>query len=123
MVTCLRFPALRVVPAVAAAFFLAAAPGASTDEPFKRMLDDPLEFTGSETLPISEMTSGEIVIGLFSPDDDEHPVGRSLTRGVTLAVDQANAEGGIEGRAIRVVRRWSLIVPEDLLPDDAEGPA
>jgi len=71
------------------------------------MLDDPLEFTGSETLPISEMTSGEIVIGLFSPDDDEHPVGRSLTRGVTLAVDHANAAGGIDGRPIRLVRRWA----------------
>jgi len=71
------------------------------------MLDDPLEFTGSETLLISEMKSGEIVIGLFSPDDDGHPVGRALTRGVTLAVDQVNAAGGIEGRPIRLIRRWA----------------
>ena len=80
---------------------------AAADEPYKRMLDDPLVFTGTETLPSETGTTGEIVIGLFAPDDDEHPVGRAITRGATLAVDQANAAGGIDGRPIRLVRRWA----------------
>ena len=71
------------------------------------MLDDELVFTGTETLTDSGTAKEAIVIGLFSPDDDDHPVGRALTRGVTLAVDQANAAGGIEGRPIRLVRRWA----------------
>jgi len=106
-VTYLRFPALRVVPAIAAAFFLAAPPGAAADEPYKRMLDDELVFTGAETLTDSGTAKDAIVIGLFAPDDDDHPVGSALTRGVTLAVDQANAAGGIEGRPIRLIRRWA----------------
>jgi len=71
------------------------------------MLDDPLEFTGSETLSASAISSGEIVIGIFAPDDENHPVGRALVRGATLAVDQANATGGSDGRPIRLVRRWA----------------
>lgn len=94
---------VRIVLAVT----LAVAAWAAADEPYKRMFDDPLVFTGTETLPSGTGTTGEIVIGLFAPNDDEHPVGQAITRGATLAVDQANASGGIGGRPIRLVRRWA----------------
>ncbi len=76
------------------------------DEPFKKMLDDPLTFTGTETLDGTE-SDHEYRIGVFAPDDDDHPVGRDLVRGVSLAVDQANASGGIDGKPLRLVRRWA----------------
>lgn len=84
-----------------------APPPAAADEPYKNMLDEPMVFTGTESLPIGAAESGEIRIGLFAPDGDEHPVGRDLVRGVTLAVDRANAAGGIDGVGLRVIRRWA----------------
>jgi branched-chain amino acid transport system substrate-binding protein len=78
----------------------------NADEPYKRMLDDPLTFTGTETLDRAA-SEHEYRIGVFAPDDDDHPVGRDLVRGVSLAVDQANASGGIDGRPLRLVRRWA----------------
>lgn len=77
------------------------------EEPFKRMLDDTLVFTGTETLPRDTAATDEIVIGLFAPDDEDHPVGRDMARGAVLAVDQTNAAGGVDGRSIRLVRRWA----------------
>ena len=76
------------------------------DEPYKRMLDDPLAFTGTETLGSPEVEA-EYRIGVFAPDGDDHPVGRDLVRGVVLAVEQANASGGVNGKPLRIVRRWA----------------
>jgi branched-chain amino acid transport system substrate-binding protein len=70
------------------------------------MLDDPLAFTGTETLDGAE-AEAEYRIGVFAPDDDEHPVGRDLVQGVTLAIEQANAAGGIDGKPVRMVRGWA----------------
>jgi len=79
---------------------------AGADEPYKRMLDDPLTFTGTETLD-SATTEAEYRIGVFAPDGDDHPVGRDLVRGVRLAVEQANVSGGVNGKPLRIVRRWA----------------
>ena len=70
------------------------------------MLDDPLTFTGIETLD-SAAAEAEYRIGVFAPDGDDHPVGRDLVRGVRLAVEQANASGGVNGKPLRMVRRWA----------------
>ena len=79
---------------------------AGADEPYKRMLDDPLTFTGTETLD-SARAEAEYRIGVFAPDGDDHPVGRDLVRGVRLAVEQANVSGGVNGKPLRIVRRWA----------------
>ena len=98
---------LRWLIALALLATASAPPQAAADEPYKNMLDESVVFTGTESLPIGAAESGEIRIGLFAPDGDEHPVGRDLVRGVTLAVDRANAAGGIDGVELRVIRRWS----------------
>jgi ABC-type branched-subunit amino acid transport system substrate-binding protein len=77
------------------------------DEPYRRMLDDELEFTGTETLSQDTVRGGPIVLGIFAPDNEDHPVGRAVVRGAALAVDQANETGGIDGEEIRLVRRWA----------------
>jgi branched-chain amino acid transport system substrate-binding protein len=84
-----------------------APPPAAADGPYKTMLDEPMVFTGTESVPVGTVDSSEIRIGLFAPDGDEHPVGRDLVRGVSLAVEHANAAGGIDGRPLRVIRRWA----------------
>jgi len=86
----------------------AAAPApAAADEPYRSMLDEPMVFTGTGSIPDGTVDSGELRIGLFAPDGDGHPVGRDLVRGVTLAVERANATGGIDGVPLRVIRRWA----------------
>ncbi len=92
--------------AVAAGAALLSVLLASADEPYKRMLDDPLSFTGTETLsPVED--AAEYRIGVFAPDGDENPVGRDLVRGVRLAVERANRAGGIDGTPLVIVRRWA----------------
>jgi ABC-type branched-subunit amino acid transport system substrate-binding protein len=64
------------------------------------MLDDPTAFSGTETLGRAHDVA-EYRIGVFAPD------GSDLARGVGLAVEQANVSGGIDGRPVRMVRRWA----------------
>jgi branched-chain amino acid transport system substrate-binding protein len=70
------------------------------DEPYKRMLDDSPSFTGVETLDGAE-AEHEYRIGVFAPARHD------LTLGVELAVEQANATGGVDGKPVRIVRRWA----------------
>jgi branched-chain amino acid transport system substrate-binding protein len=95
---------IRIASLFVGALLLTVVNGA--EEPYKRMLDDDMIFTGTETLEGAQSES-EYRIGVFAPDDDDHPVGRDLVRGVSLAVEQANAAGGIDGKPLRLVRRWA----------------
>jgi len=97
-------PLKHVASLVFGALLLAGVSGA--DEPYKTMLDEAVTFTGTETLD-GALDEDEYRIGVFAPDDDNHPVGRDLVRGISLAVDQANAAGGIDGKPLRLVRRWA----------------
>ncbi|HWQ53460.1 MAG TPA: ABC transporter substrate-binding protein [Bryobacteraceae bacterium] len=49
----------------------------------------------------------EILIGYYGPADDSHPEGGVLWQGATLAVEEANREGGYQGKPFRLVSRWS----------------
>ncbi|MBD3275924.1 MAG: ABC transporter substrate-binding protein [Candidatus Marinimicrobia bacterium] len=75
-------------------------------QPNKEMLAEPVEFTGPTGYHLDVSEIDEIRIGLFAPAQD-HPVGESMTRGVQLAVEQANAGGGYMGIPFKVVQRWS----------------
>ena len=70
------------------------------------MLSEPVEFTGPTGFHLDTLQVNEIRIGLFAPTED-HPVGESMTRGVQLAVEQANAGGGYRGIPFKIVQRWS----------------
>ena len=72
----------------------------------KRMLDDPVSFTGVETSGAPATAATIFPIGLFAPDQDD-PVGRSMLRGATLAVDLINDSGGIAGVPMRLIHRWT----------------
>jgi branched-chain amino acid transport system substrate-binding protein len=48
----------------------------------------------------------EVRIGYFGPDDPDHPVGGAVWKGTQLAIEEANAAGGVEGRPFRLVQVW-----------------
>jgi branched-chain amino acid transport system substrate-binding protein len=52
-------------------------------------------------------TAGGINIGLFAPMDESNPAALSLYRGILLAVESSNREGGFKGMPFRIVRRWA----------------
>jgi ABC-type branched-subunit amino acid transport system substrate-binding protein len=48
----------------------------------------------------------EVPIGYFGPADPDHPVGGTVWQGAALAVEEANQEGGYQGRPFRFVQGW-----------------
>lgn len=49
----------------------------------------------------------EVRIGWFGPMDPEDLLGGSLYSGAALAIEEANADGGFEGRPFRLLGAWS----------------
>ncbi len=52
------------------------------------------------------MASDPVKIGYYGPADAEHPVGGAAWLGAMLAVEEANAGGGYEGRPFVIVQEW-----------------
>jgi len=93
-----RSAVARIASLVVGVSFLTGFSGA--EEPYKTMLDDAVTFSGTETLDSVESAS-EFTIGVFAPD------GHDLVLGVELAVEQANASGGVGGKPVVIVRGWA----------------
>lgn len=66
--------------------------------PYKRMFDDPLQFTG----PDDALPGGEFRIGVFSPGTGP----RSLLPGAQRAVDQLNKAAALRA-PVRIIQRWA----------------
>ena len=49
----------------------------------------------------------QVVIGYYGPGDDSHVDGGILWQGATLAIEEANREGGYKGKPFRLLSRWS----------------
>jgi ABC-type branched-subunit amino acid transport system substrate-binding protein len=49
----------------------------------------------------------EVLIGYYGPASDSHPDGGILWQGATLAIEEANREGGYYGKPFRLVSGWS----------------
>lgn len=80
---------------------------AEAQDAYKRMLDDPRAFNGPPGSVIDPSSLRSIPIGLFAPFNQGDPAAHDLYRGVSLAVEQANAGGGYRGVNFRLVRRWA----------------
>ncbi|MCW5978788.1 MAG: ABC transporter substrate-binding protein [Bryobacteraceae bacterium] len=50
--------------------------------------------------------AADIAIGYYGPDDPAHPVGGAYWQGATLAIEDANREGGYRGSPFRLVQGW-----------------
>lgn len=94
--------ALRVVA------LLTLLPAAATAQtPHGRLLDRPVAFHGPTAVPDDPAAAGEVRVGLFAPPAADGPVAADLLHGAELAVERANAAGGLRGVPVRLVRRWA----------------
>ena len=92
---------------ITVALLTGAAHAADGRQPYKRMLDDPLTFSGPADAALDPQSLPAVNIGLFAPDPQSAGIGRELFRGVTLAIEQANHQGGYRGVPYQLVRRWA----------------
>ncbi|MFB3786502.1 MAG: ABC transporter substrate-binding protein [bacterium] len=88
-------------------WLLFALPEAPAQEPYRRMLDNPLEFHGPELMSGLPSEVEQIRIGLFAPAGPTHAVGQAIIRGASLALEEANAQGGYQGTPFVLVQRWA----------------
>jgi ABC-type branched-subunit amino acid transport system substrate-binding protein len=82
------------------------APPSEPVTPFAKARDRAVGYEGpgrEEALPAG-LT--EVRLGWFGPEDPAHPEG-DFWRGATLALEEANAEGGWKGLPFRLVVGWS----------------
>lgn len=49
----------------------------------------------------------EVLLGYFGPSDPSHPDGGDLWSAAGLAVEEANRQGGCQGKPLRLVASWS----------------
>ncbi|MCP4693928.1 MAG: amino acid ABC transporter substrate-binding protein [Desulfobacterales bacterium] len=73
--------------------------------PYKRMLEDDLQFNGHRGAPAAPASLEEIRVGVFSPDESADPASKALLQGARLAVEEANQ--GRKGPPFRLIRRWA----------------
>jgi branched-chain amino acid transport system substrate-binding protein len=75
--------------------------------PYKDGRKSPSTFEGpGRELPEPKDTR-EVLIGYYGPAGDSHPDGGIVWQGVSLAIEEANREGGCHGKPFRLVSRWS----------------
>ncbi len=67
----------------------------------------PLEYAGPGRDAPEPENVAEVRIGYFGPDDPAHPEAGDLWCAAVLAIEQANGQGGYQGKPFRLVARWS----------------
>ena len=99
---------IGVALGLAIATSLAAQTSSQTDVPtYRSILSEKAAYHGPERDEPDPSNVQEIRIGFFGPRDAHHPIGQNMWRGATLAIEQANAEGGYRGTPFRLVCRWA----------------
>jgi branched-chain amino acid transport system substrate-binding protein len=86
-------------------------PGATQeDKPSRPYFDarrQQMEYVGPGREEPEPADLREVLIGYFGPGDATHPEGGDLWCAVSLAIEEANAEGGYRGLPFRVIPVWS----------------
>ncbi|HVX66745.1 MAG TPA: ABC transporter substrate-binding protein [Bryobacteraceae bacterium] len=79
----------------------------SPPAPYKDVPKHPTTFEGpGRDLPEPDDIK-EVLLGYYGPAEDAHPEGGILWQGATLALEEANREGGYKGKPFRFVTGWS----------------
>jgi ABC-type branched-subunit amino acid transport system substrate-binding protein len=104
---------------IAAAFLLALAgiagaqtqappaPPAGPVVPFAKARDRAVGYEGPGRDEAAPADLTEVRLGWFGPDDPAHPEGGAFWQGASLALEEANGEGGWHGLPFRLVVGWS----------------
>lgn len=82
-------------------------PSAPTKTPYRALRAHAPDIPDPEPGSDSAEWAAEIRIGYFGPADQTDPSAGSLWAGILLAVEEANARGGIHGRPVRLLPAWS----------------
>jgi branched-chain amino acid transport system substrate-binding protein len=75
--------------------------------PYKPPRQQPQEYNGPGHEEADPEGLKEILIGYFGPGDPKHPEGGMFWMGASLAMEEANREGGYKGLSFRLVPGWS----------------
>ena len=102
-VTTLHAGCLLCVSAVAVLGCGRAPLDASTSDTRTHAISDAQPVAAAE----GDLAGPPVKIGWFGPDDPGHPIGGDMWRAATLAIEHANANGGIERRPIQLMTAWS----------------
>jgi branched-chain amino acid transport system substrate-binding protein len=103
---------LAAAPTLVVALLAAApgsrGPGATAPlAPFAEAHSRAVDYSGPGRDDAAPVGLAEVRLGYFGPSDENDPEGGSFWRGATLAVADANAEGGCAGLPVRLVPAWS----------------
>lgn len=75
--------------------------------PAYRLRDRQMEYHGPGREEQAGDSTGVIPIAWFGPDEGTHPEGGDLYSAAQLAIEQANAASGYQGRVFRLLPAWS----------------
>ncbi len=84
-----------------------AQPADGGDPRVPSVLDTPVEFTGPRTSSSERLDPDEIRIGLFGPADAPADENGAMWHGALLAAEEVNDAGGVDGKPLRLISRWS----------------
>lgn len=74
-------------------------PSTSSPPPYARIADEPPQYRGPDRAAGKDIRAGEIALGLLVPlEGPQAGTGRALQLAAEIAVEQANREGGYQGR-------------------------
>ena len=103
----------RLPPVFFSALFLLATPITvfaqqnASSQPFFEARKQQIEYVGEGREDPEPAGLHEVLIGYFGPSNAADPAGGDIWRAISLAIEEANAEGGYRSLPFRVVPAWS----------------
>jgi branched-chain amino acid transport system substrate-binding protein len=76
-------------------------------QPYFNARKEQMEYVGPGREEPEPANLRQVLIGYFGPSDPAHPEGGDIWRAVSLAIEEANGEGGYRGLPFRVIPVWS----------------
>jgi len=76
-------------------------------KPFRDFRRHPTEYAGPGLSDPEPQDVKEVLLGYFGPSDPAHPEGGDLWRAAQMAIDEANRQGGYQGKPFRLAPAWS----------------
>jgi branched-chain amino acid transport system substrate-binding protein len=86
----------------------ASEPATQNSAPFLRLRERTLEYTGPEREEGDLQNVKEVTIGWFGPHDSTNRLAAGMWWAASLAIKEANEQGGFKELPFRLVPRWSV---------------
>jgi ABC-type branched-subunit amino acid transport system substrate-binding protein len=79
----------------------------SAPKPYHDFGSSPRSYNGPGRDEPDPVDVKEVAIAFFGPPDPTHPAGGQLWQGASLAIEEANREGGYRGLPFRLIPAWA----------------